>query len=91
MISPTARQQDQLDRLAKEYKSVSVRKDSHSLSLLVDCFTCGMPELCVSCGKDELEHLRGGVHNFRVAVPVATYRISPSGFRQDITPVGSAA
>jgi hypothetical protein len=87
----TAHQQTKLNELAQEFRSVGVREDSETRSVFLDCFDVSLPEACVRCGDDS-DHLSAHFdHSFVVAVPVKTYRVSPSGFRQDITPVESAA
>lgn len=83
----TAHQQSKLNDLAREFQSVGVREDSHSRSIFVDVYDHGLPERCVECGSDD-SHL-GADHSFKVAHPVATFRISPSGFTQNLTPVAA--
>lgn len=84
----TRQQQERIDQLATEYHSVSPRLDSHSLSYYVDCYATALPERCSACGREDVDHLGPDYigHHFRVAVPVATFRIAPSGFKQDVTP-----
>lgn len=82
----TSHQQERIDGLATEFHSVSPRLDAHSLSYFVDCYDTALPERCSACGREDVDHLgREWLgHPFKVSVPVATYRVSPSGFSQRI-------
>jgi hypothetical protein len=98
----TAHQQSQLNKLATEYRSTTPRDANDGTdSVLVDCWEVSLPELCVVCGREDVEHLNivsnGSVpagleargHAFRVAVPAASFRVSPSGFVQNVSPVAA--
>jgi hypothetical protein len=86
----TAHQQSKLNQLASEYRSTQVREDSHSQSVFVDCYDVPHPECCVRCGDDG-DHISARYdHSFWVAAPVATFRVSPSGFQQRIDPMVAA-
>jgi hypothetical protein len=84
----TDEQRDHLERLSEHYASVGVRSAPEGSDVIFDCYSTGLPERCVFCGEDEPSHqnisdpLPWHFHAFRVAVPVRTYRVAPSGFRQ---------
>jgi hypothetical protein len=85
----TAHQQSKLNQLKSEYRSAKDRQDSHSLSILVDCYDVPHPECCVRCGSED-DHISARFdHPFWVAAPVATFRLSPSGFQQRIDKVAA--
>jgi hypothetical protein len=84
----TDEQRDQLERLSEHYASVGVRSAPEGADVIFDCYDVGLPERCVWCGEEADDHPSDDfrterlTHYFRVAVPVRTYRVAPSGFRQ---------
>jgi len=81
-------QRQKVDQLAGEYHSVSPRdvRDGTD-SIVVDCYGTALPELCTVCGCEDVDHLGddGLGHPFRMAWPVASFRVAPSGFVQTVT------
>lgn len=96
----TAHQQTKVNELAKVYQSTRVRECHETSSVFVECYRDPTPELCVECGEEREAHLHptdgpyfrslsNPLHYFKVAAPVAQFRISPSGFRQRLDRVAA--
>jgi hypothetical protein len=82
-----ALQREVLEDLASVFASVGVR-GTGTHSVYMDCYE-QQPDACSACGTHQDDHEDGiWDHDYRVPVPVKTYRVMPSGFKLDITPSG---
>jgi hypothetical protein len=87
-LTLTEEQERAIAELAGSYWSVALRA-TDTASIYIDCYEVGkLANACAHCSLPPEDH-DGSDHAYRVSMPARTYRIAPSGFRQDITPAAA--